>query len=238
MKLTDQYRPTSIDDIVGQHEATDVLSAYLADPYPECWLLEAGPGVGKTATMLCMIQALAGDDRWPGYQVSNAAELGIDDAKSIMKWLSCTMCCPDRPHHHVWGIEEFEVLSPQLRVYLKTAFDPCCLPDHAVVIATANDPQALGAPLLQRFKRLQFTSDETFRDGYNGNIRRIWHEHMNGQNMPIAWEEWGYDQGSESYSMRLALDKLQMYLLRHAHNSKTPAQRRQEADAHVERIGL
>ena len=104
-----------------------------------------------------------------------------------------------------------------------------------MVIATANDPQTLGAPLLQRFKRLTYTSGTEFRDGYNGNIQRIWHEHMNGTKLPTAWEEWGYDQGSESYSMRLALDKLQMYLPRHNHNSKTPAQRCAEAEAYAEK---
>ena len=129
-------------------------------------------------------------------------------------------------------------MSPQLRVYLKTALDPCCFPERAVVIATANDPTMLGAPLLQRFKRLQFESGPKFRDGYNIRIERIWHEQMQAVKMPSGWEEWGFDKQCQSYSMRLALDRLQMYVLRQQHNAKSPDQRRSEADKHAEELNL
>lgn len=63
MRLADRYRPTTLSDVVGQPPVR-LLRAFAIEPYPACFLLEGGPGTGKTSAAY----ALANDLDAPNQQ--------------------------------------------------------------------------------------------------------------------------------------------------------------------------
>ncbi len=48
MRLTEKYRPTTLDEVFGQPPVT-LLKALVRDPYECCIMLDGPPGCGKTA---------------------------------------------------------------------------------------------------------------------------------------------------------------------------------------------
>lgn len=217
MKLSEKHRPSQLDDVVGQ-PATVVLRGFLAKPYPSCWLLEGPGGVGKTSSAFCMAGALGANERWPGLLYYTGGQFGLEDAKEMIRHLKCSCFCPPRPHWHVALIEELEWLSDQTIRFLKANLE-VELGERGIVIATSNTVAPLMAKdmwFLQRFSRVEFSGGDEFYEASRQRLERIWAEETGEVLLPEQWNSWGWtgNNGSRSFSMRSALDRMHMELLK------------------------
>ena len=62
----EKYRPTKIDEIVGNKDAVDRLAAIASTGNMPNLIFTGPPGIGKTTSVLCLAHALLG----PSYKLS------------------------------------------------------------------------------------------------------------------------------------------------------------------------
>jgi len=74
----EKYRPTSLDDVVGQEEIVKRLKSYVRSRNVPHLLFSGPPGVGKTAAAISMVRELFGEE-WRG----NFIELNASDERGI-----------------------------------------------------------------------------------------------------------------------------------------------------------
>lgn len=212
MRLYEKYRPTRLSDVAGQPGVAE-LASFVSNPYSSCWLFEGPGGTGKTTCAFVLAAELGADKGWPGLTYIPAAELGVDTAKEVIRYLKCGFLCPPRCHWHMAIVEELSNLSEQCLNYLKVGLE-VELGERAVVIATSNGTQKIAAKdmwFLQRFQRIDFMAGEPFASACTKRLEAIWKEEKGGP-IPDGFEKWGESGGS--FSMRLALDRMQQYILR------------------------
>jgi len=82
----EKYRPTSLDDVVGQEEIVKRLKSYVRSRNVPHLLFSGPPGVGKTAAAISMVRELFGDDWRANFIELNASdERGIDVVRHKVK---------------------------------------------------------------------------------------------------------------------------------------------------------
>ncbi|HPE64307.1 MAG TPA: replication factor C small subunit [Methanothrix sp.] len=82
----EKYRPTSLDDVVGQEEIVKRLKSYVRSRNVPHLLFSGPPGVGKTAAAISMVRELFGEDWRANFIELNASdERGIDVVRHKVK---------------------------------------------------------------------------------------------------------------------------------------------------------
>lgn len=82
----EKYRPTSLDDVVGQEEIVRRLKSYVRSRNVPHLMFSGPPGVGKTAAAISMVKELFGDDWRANFIELNASdERGIDVVRHKVK---------------------------------------------------------------------------------------------------------------------------------------------------------
>ena len=212
MRLTEKYRPRSLDGVLGQQHIRK-LQRFVASPYSTCWLFEGPPGVGKSAAALALAHDLGSVDEFHGLNVVPANRLGVDECQKIMA---------DMHTRRLWGtwnvlvLEELERLSQQATVYMKYALASENLPPLCVVVATSNDTSAIDQALLERFGRpLKFDGGPSLAASLAPQLVEVWRGESGGAPLPPQWRNWGFLNGccGGRFSARKALDDLQYALL-------------------------
>ena len=74
----EKYRPKKLEDVVGQADVTKRLSSYIKSKNIPHLLFSGPPGVGKTASAICVAREFFGDD-W----TNNFTELNASDERGI-----------------------------------------------------------------------------------------------------------------------------------------------------------
>lgn len=209
MKISDKYRPSSLDMIVGQPMAHAVLFGWLQDPYSCCFMMRGAPGTGKTSSALALVAEL---DCSESYRLVPCSDLGIDKARELIRALALSPMFGGG-RWNVLILEELERLSPACQQYLKVALES--LPPRAVVMATSNDTALIDPALLQRFTTLDYGSGAEFAKSANLRLAQVWIEETQGAPLPAGFDRWGIDD-SGAFSLRLAYDRMQqsIFLLR------------------------
>jgi DNA polymerase III gamma/tau subunit len=59
--LVEKYRPRTLADLIGQPDAVEQLTLWLADPYPVAFLFEGESGTGKSSAALALAHDLGVD---------------------------------------------------------------------------------------------------------------------------------------------------------------------------------
>ena len=158
--LAMRYRPTTLNQIVGQPHVTTALQEFAANPHPKCWMLEGFPGTGKTATSLALANDMGlkpvAEMDWHSRGacfVENCSDLSVERAKKLFQE---TLRVRYGGNWNMLVLEELEWIHPQCQQYLKRALDPFGdLPRNLVVVATSNDASKLMPALQQRFETLK-----------------------------------------------------------------------------------
>jgi replication-associated recombination protein RarA len=209
MRLAEAYRPTRLEEIVGQPHVVRPLSAFLAEPYPEAILLRGGTGVGKTSCARILADALV--DPWFGEYKESGAKF---DARKVDEYFG-----PGSPFKYklpenrffVLRIEEFERLPSVAENMMKDLLEEAIQRWKLVVIATSNDTSRLETALLHRFKVFDFDSGPKFAAAFRDWLGVVWPIECGGP-LPAESGLWGL-LGDGTFSARLALDEAQGWLM-------------------------
>lgn len=82
----EKYRPKKLDDVVGQDEVTKRLKSYIQTRNLPHLLFSGPPGVGKTASAICVARELFGETWTNNFTELNASdERGIDVVRHKIK---------------------------------------------------------------------------------------------------------------------------------------------------------
>lgn len=224
VRLYERYRPRKLTEIVGQPPVR-ILQRLAMEPYACCLLLTGGPGVGKTSAAYALAHELGcySPETWPKenpptYHFANntglftviGSELSIERARELFG-NTLRLRYGSTSKFTVLVIEEFERVSPQCQVFLKTALETQ-LPPNCIVVATSNETKGISKALMQRFRCYHFHGGLGFLQSAVERIRMVWEREAPGVPLPDAHVTWGWDEDDQAYSLRSALDQMSDYL--------------------------
>lgn len=112
--------------------------------------------------------------------------------------------------------KELEWLSPQACVFLKEGLDRR-MPPATICVATSNGAGKLPRALLERFRIRHFRADAGFAAASAKRLTDIWRLEAGDAPLPSSFARWGWNQdetGRDVFSLRLALDMMQVFLPR------------------------
>lgn len=219
LRLSEKWRPTRLDDVVGQDSVVRKLSGFIANPYSSCWLFKGNGGCGKSAVARLVAELLGCHQ----YRVLVATDISTRDGaeKFVAELGHSSLFDP----WNLYIVEELsQIKSAEAKEVLKVALSSENMPGRAIVLATSNGTKQLqkemfeedsGSWLLQRFSVLNFSSNGHFEAACLKRLHMIWKaEAGDGVPLPAGWQRWGYMNGDTlSFSMRVALDEMQSSLL-------------------------
>ena len=120
---TEKYRPSKIDDIIGQGAIAERLRAFVKlRSFPN--MIFAGPaGVGKTTSAIAMAKELYGDKMDEAFQETNASDArGIDVIRGKIKEFARTMPLTNGLVKIVF-LDEADALTPEAQHALRRTME-------------------------------------------------------------------------------------------------------------------
>jgi replication-associated recombination protein RarA len=211
MRLSEQYRPTRLAEIIGQPRVVRPLAAFIEEPYPAALLLRGGTGVGKTSCARILSDALA--DPWFGEYKESGAKF---DARKVDEYFGPASPFKYRPaagRYFVLRIEEFERLPSVAENMMKDLLEEAIERWKLVVIATSNDTSRLETALLHRFAVYDFDSGQAFYEAFRDWLAPVC-PLESGEPLPAETALWGL-VGDGTFSARLAMTEAEQYLMSH-----------------------
>ena len=212
LRLAEKYKPRSLSEVVGQG-AVKYLKDLAANPRPCCVCLLGDTGTGKSASADCFLQEIGcyQESGWNSAYIEAGPDFDISTARHYFG--------PETPFRyvaaggwHVLLIEELEWLHPTVQTFCKDALQREVHRRKLIVLATSNDLGQIKKPLRHRFKVWPFLSTNEFAIACNERLAEIWHIEAPEEPLPENYRRFGWDEGT--FSMRLALDRLEDALLR------------------------
>ena len=160
LALYRKYRPTTLDQVVGQPQVTDILAASAAaNSFAHAYLFTGQRGTGKTTVARILAHLINGlnyddninSDNVDIIEIDAASNNGVDDVREIR---DSVQLAPMGCSHKVYIIDEFHMLSkPAFNALLKTIEEP---PEYVVFILATTELQKVPATILSRVQRFHF----------------------------------------------------------------------------------
>lgn len=160
LALYRKYRPTSLDQVVGQPQVTEVLAAAArTGSFAHAYLFTGQRGTGKTTVARILAHMINGldyndninSDNIDIIEIDAASNNGVDDVREIR---DSVQLAPMTCSHKVYIIDEFHMLSkPAFNALLKTIEEP---PEYVVFILATTELQKVPATILSRVQRFHF----------------------------------------------------------------------------------
>lgn len=160
LALYRKYRPTSLEQVIGQPQVTDVLKAAAKKgEFAQAYLFTGQRGTGKTTVARILAHLINQID----YSVNNsesvidiieidaASNNGVDNIRDIREQINLP---PMKCRQKVYIIDEFHMLSkPAFNALLKTIEEP---PAHVSFILATTEVHKIPATILSRVQRFTF----------------------------------------------------------------------------------
>ena len=160
LALYRKYRPTSLDQVIGQPQVTEVLAAEArTNSFAHAYLFTGQRGTGKTTVARILAHLINGldyndninSDNIDIIEIDAASNNGVDDVREIR---DSVQLAPMNCSHKVYIIDEFHMLSkPAFNALLKTIEEP---PEYVVFILATTELQKVPATILSRVQRFHF----------------------------------------------------------------------------------
>lgn len=160
LALYRKYRPTSLDQVIGQTQVTEVLAAEArTNSFAHAYLFTGQRGTGKTTVARILAHLINGldyndninSDNIDIIEIDAASNNGVDDVREIR---DSVQLAPMNCSHKVYIIDEFHMLSkPAFNALLKTIEEP---PEYVVFILATTELQKVPATILSRVQRFHF----------------------------------------------------------------------------------
>jgi replication-associated recombination protein RarA len=148
--LTEEFRPTRIEDFVGLEKPKKILAKLAANPR-ECALLFIGaPGTGKTSMAQAFATAIGGE-----LHHIPAQECKLDSLQELSRMCSYV---PLTGGWHICLVDEGDCMSDAAQKYLLSRLDSAAPLPKTIWIFTANAVDRLEERFLSRCLKLDFGS--------------------------------------------------------------------------------
>lgn len=160
MALYRKYRPTKLDEVIGQTQVTDILAAMArTGNFAHAFLFTGQRGTGKTTVARILAHLINGLDYNDNINSSDidiieidaASNNSVDDIRNLRDSINLA---PMKSKYKVYIIDEFHMLSKAaFNALLKTIEEP---PEHAIFILATTELQKVPATILSRVQRYHF----------------------------------------------------------------------------------
>ena len=157
-RLTEKYRPLSLDAIWGQESVVKVLTKFASQPYSTSMLFEGPTGTGKTSAALALAAALGCDlqqQEFGGVQTIASGEQSADAVRE-----TCRLMWNTPMYGSGWKVvivNEADRMHPAAETVWLDRLES--LPPRTVVIFTTNYTSRLSQRFMDRCTRLAFESN-------------------------------------------------------------------------------
>ena len=153
-----KYRPTSLEEVVGQEQVTKVLDSSLkAGKIQHAYLFVGPRGCGKTSVARIFAHAVNGfkyeleDDYVDIIEIDGASNRGIDNIRELREKV---MIAPTTGKYKVYIIDEVHMLTKEaFNALLKTLEEP---PEHAIFIMATTDFYKVPVTIVSRAQTYTF----------------------------------------------------------------------------------
>lgn len=140
-----RYRPTTLEEVVGQPEAVRILSTMLANTtVPHALLFSGASGCGKTTMARIMAREL-GCGKQDFFEVNGAEARGIDDMRAIQSRMGLA---PIAGKVRVWLIDEAHQLGRAAMESMLKPFEDT--PKHVYFMLCTTEPAKIIATIKNR----------------------------------------------------------------------------------------
>lgn len=144
------YRPTRLDDVVGQEGPKKVLRAHLATKPKAAYAFSGGAGTGKTTCARIFAHELNGTANI--YEINAADNTGVEGVRKI---ISDARHKPIGTKYKIFILDECHMLTIQAwNALLKLVEEP---PESVVLLFCTTDPRKIPKTITSRVIRLDFS---------------------------------------------------------------------------------
>lgn len=160
LALYRKYRPTKLDEVIGQPQVTDILAAMAkTGNFAHAFLFTGQRGTGKTTVARILAHLVNGLDYNDNINSSDidiieidaASNNSVDDIRNLRDSINLA---PMKSKYKVYIIDEFHMLSKAaFNALLKTIEEP---PEHAIFILATTELQKVPVTILSRVQRYHF----------------------------------------------------------------------------------
>lgn len=149
--LAATYRPTRIEDVVGQEQAKKILVTHINSKPKSSYLLCGGAGTGKTTCARIFAYQL-NNSKQNVYEINAADNTGIEGVRKIIVDANRK---PIGTPYKIFILDECHMLSNQAwNALLKLVEEP---PDTVVLLFCTTDPQKIPNTIISRVLRVDFS---------------------------------------------------------------------------------
>lgn len=200
-ELVEKYRPRHLAEFCGLSKPKEILSRLAERPFASNWLLVGAAGTGKTTSALALASMIPAEVQ---HIASN--ELTVDRINEVH-----SRCFSLPLFGHGWWmvlVDEVDTGTEKALDSLLSKLDTTKRAPNTIYILTCNDDSKLHPRLVQRCKRLEYSTYGIQEDAVQL-LTQIWNQEAPGKVSPNVARIVKDAKGS----VRAALQALEMELM-------------------------